>query len=246
MKSPSPLRYPGGKARLYPLVSQLIRENSLVGCTYCEPFAGGAGLAFSLLVNGIVGSVKLNDLDVGIASFWRSVFHRPNELIELISSTPISINEWHRQQDVRKSPAGRSDLENGFALFFLNRTNRSGIVDGAGPIGGYEQTGQWLMDARFNRDRLSEQIHHLSQFKACVEISEKDADTFIDEVLCAESTFLYLDPPYYRKAQKLYLNHYHHEDHERIAEKLKAHRLGRWIVSYDDQPEIPGASHDPD
>ena len=45
----SPLRYPGGKARIFPFVSNLIYENNLIGCSYAEPYAGGAGLALRLL-----------------------------------------------------------------------------------------------------------------------------------------------------------------------------------------------------
>ena len=47
-KNPSPLRYPGGKAQLFPLVRDIIVANRLNGATYIEPFAGGAGLALKL------------------------------------------------------------------------------------------------------------------------------------------------------------------------------------------------------
>jgi len=50
----SPLRYPGGKSALYPIIASAIKTNGLKNCTYVEPFAGGASIALSLLVDGVV------------------------------------------------------------------------------------------------------------------------------------------------------------------------------------------------
>ena len=50
----SPLRYPGGKSQLYDYVKRIIDYNDLLGETYVEPFAGGAGLAMKLLLNNDV------------------------------------------------------------------------------------------------------------------------------------------------------------------------------------------------
>lgn len=41
----TPLRFPGGKSKIYPFVSALLETNELVGCTYAEGFCEGAGLA---------------------------------------------------------------------------------------------------------------------------------------------------------------------------------------------------------
>lgn len=41
--SRSLFRYPGGKARLAPLIARTIELNGLKGRVYCEPFAGGFG-----------------------------------------------------------------------------------------------------------------------------------------------------------------------------------------------------------
>ncbi|WP_425417349.1 DNA adenine methylase [Oricola indica] len=238
MSSASPLRYPGGKARLFSVVSSLISENGIENCTYSEPYAGGCGLALALLESGVVSKIKINDIDVGIYLFWDCVFHRTDEFCDLIRSTPVTVEEWHRQRDIRSSVDSASEIDYAFSVFFLNRTNRSGIIDGAGPIGGYQQAGQWLIDARYNRDRLVEVIKNLQRLAPQVEISNSDALDFIDGNIDETNSFMYLDPPYYRKAQKLYLNFYRHSDHEQIAERMKHHRLRTWIVSYDKQPEI--------
>lgn len=59
----SPLRYPGGKSKIAPFVSLLIEKCNLKGCTYVEPFAGGAGVALSLLFEGTVTDIVINDYD---------------------------------------------------------------------------------------------------------------------------------------------------------------------------------------
>jgi DNA adenine methylase len=63
---PSPLRYPGGKSRIFPFVSQLFYENGMIGSSYAEPYAGGAGLALRLLFDEYVDKIYLNDLDKSI------------------------------------------------------------------------------------------------------------------------------------------------------------------------------------
>jgi DNA adenine methylase len=238
MSSNSPLRYPGGKARLSGLLKSLINENGLNGGTYCEPYAGGAGLALNLLLDGTVTGLVINDVDPGIYAFWKSVFCQADDLCEMIDGTPVDIDTWYKQRDNRAKGYKLTELELGFAVFYLNRTNRSGIIDGAGPIGGYGQVGEWKIDARFNKKRLVGTIQKLSKFSDSVEIRNDDALELLDDVLCRDQTLTYLDPPYFNKAQKLYLNHYDANDHAAIASTLRRHRTRPWLVSYDDVPEI--------
>src|SRR5580698_2221498 len=148
----SPLRYPGGKTCLYALAAVILRENRLERGSYVEPYAGGAGLALSLLFGGHVGDIHINDLDPSVWCFWDSVLNRTEQLVQLIQRTPVTVNEWHRQREVHKSGNKSRPLELGFATFFLNRTNRSGVIKGAGVIGGLDQTGNYKIDCRFNRE----------------------------------------------------------------------------------------------
>jgi len=84
----SPLRYPGGKAKLKPFFAELIKLNKLEGCTYVEPYAGGAGLALSLLNDGLAARVTLNDADPIIFAFWQAVLNDTDALCSLIESSP--------------------------------------------------------------------------------------------------------------------------------------------------------------
>lgn len=234
----SPLRYPGGKAKLFPFFVELIRRNKLFGRDYCEPYAGGAGLAIKLLTGGFVDKVSINDIDASIYSFWMSALYDTEQFCRLIAKTPITIDQWYRQQEVWQNGDLDNKLALGFSAYFLNRTNRSGIIEGAGPIGGYAQKGKWKIDARLVKDRQIENLKALARYSNQIEVTNLDAMDFLQTALSSPNALTYLDPPYYVKGHKLYKNFYQPEDHEEIAEALRRKRRVDWVVSYDDVPEV--------
>jgi DNA adenine methylase len=233
----SPLRYPGGKAKLFERVAGIIARNKLFGSVYAEPFAGGAGLALKLLAGGFVESIHLNDNDPAIHAFWRAVLQSPDEFCERIRSVPLTLDEWARQKAVHSDRRARV-FDLGFATFYLNRTNRSGIVSGAGPIGGIGQAGTWRIDARFNRDALSDIVMLLSKYRRQISVSCRDAMDFMNQNIQKPNWITYLDPPYYVNGHRLYRNFYVHNDHVQIARFLAKNRRRSWFVSYDDVPTI--------
>lgn len=232
----SPLRYPGGKTFLFPLFDKVIKENGLENVTYVEPYAGGAGAALALLYLEKVERIVINDLDKAIYSFWRSAIYDSDRFIEKICSTPVTIREWRRQKAIYNNyRSGRFDL--GFATFFLNRTNVSGILEG-GPIGGHKQKGKWKIDARFNKESLAERIRQLSFYKNRISVFNKDGLELISDYLNKNNAFIYLDPPYFEKGATLYLNHYKKDDHEALARRLNQNPNAFWLLTYDDKKEI--------
>lgn len=235
---PSPLRYPGGKGKIGNYIKLLILENSLEGIHYVEPYAGGASVAVSLLLEGYVSGIQINDLNEGVYNFWRLLKEDPDLLCAKIIEVPLSISEWTRQKRIYSDPhASPDDL--GFATFYLNRTNRSGIIARGGPIGGTRQEGEWKIDARFNRLELCARVNRISAMADRLHVSNQDAAQLVNQYARrdAMSSFLYLDPPYYVKGSGLYDNSYSHHDHVRIAEKISELNQ-KWIVSYDATPEI--------
>jgi DNA adenine methylase len=234
----SPLRYPGGKAKLFPYFAELIRCNKLFGTEYCEPYAGGAGLALKLLTNGFVDRISINDIDQSIYAFWISALFDTEKFCRLIEKTPTDINQWHRQQEIWESCDFDNKLALGFSAFFLNRTNRSGIIEGAGPIGGYAQKGNWKIDVRLVKQKQIENLKALSRYANQIEVTNLDAFDYIQRTIGIENSLVYLDPPYFVKGHKLYKNFYQPADHVKIANELKRKRKSNWVVSYDDVPEI--------
>lgn len=233
----SPLRYPGGKTLLTGFLNNLININKLQGCQYFEPYAGGAGAALGLLSQGVVSRVFLNDADTRVYSFWHSILKETNKFIDTINRIPLTIDEWKRQHFVCENPKSSSLFELGVATFYMNRCNRSGVITGAGPIGGYEQNGKWLMNARFNRESLSERIQAVAKMKKHIIISNNDAICFLKEKLPAgrgrKKVFVYLDPPYVVKGKSLYMNAYISRDHEMLARYMSKQFSLPWVMSYD-------------
>jgi DNA adenine methylase len=234
----SPLRYPGGKAKLFDFMTAVLRHNNLFNTSYCEPYAGGAGLALKLLSAGFVGRILLNDVDPAIHAFWVTALRDTEKLCKKIAAVDFTMDEWHRQQKIYKRGDATKTFQLGFATYFLNRTNRSGIILHGGPIGGYEQTGEWKIDARMNKSRQIDQLLALSNFADRIEVTNLDALEFLRTTSKVPNRFLYLDPPYYNKGRRLYENHYQHADHEKIMRFLRTRRKQNWVLSYDDVPEI--------
>ena len=234
----SPLRYPGGKGKLEPFMELLIRQTGHLGGTYVEPFAGGAGIALELLEKGIVSDIVINDLDKGIYSFWRAILTETDRFINNIRNVELSIDEWNRQREIIDD-CSRYSYELGFATFYLNRTNRSGIIKG-GAIGGIEQAGNWRMDARFNREALIERIVKIASRKNHIHLYNKDVNSFIQNYLpkYQQNAFVYFDPPYFDKGKQLYLNFFSYDDHVRIERMINNQVNCDWVITYDDVQEI--------
>ncbi|MCA9032900.1 MAG: DNA adenine methylase, partial [Planctomycetaceae bacterium] len=207
------------------------------------PFAGGAGAALALLQNGAVSRIVLNDLDKRVYAFWRAALNQTNAFIDLIHNIPLTIGEWRRQHKICQSPSRHSQLAVGFATFFMNRCNRSGVISGAGPIGGYHQSGKWRLDARFYRDSLAERVANIGRNRDKISVSNLDAIRFLVEKLPRggerSKVFAYLDPPYVMKGQRLYLNAFEHDDHSALARYVGAQKQLHWVVSYDSCELIP-------
>lgn len=237
----SPLRYPGGKSKIAPLIRLIIEKTGSSDITYIEPFAGGAGVALSLLIEGVVDQVVINDYDKAIYSFWRALKEAPQELIDLIEHTPLTIDEWKHQKDIYSSQNKRYSVELGFAAFYLNRTNRSGILS-AGPIGGYNQTGNYGMDARFNRNALIGRIQEIAKYKSQIVVYNKEIRSFISGVIpkYQANAFVYFDPPYFENGQRLYKNFFSPTDHTDIALSIINGVNCPWVITYDDVPELRG------
>ena len=239
MSNYSPLRYPGGKSALYPVISSVIKSNKMKHCIYVEPFAGGASIAWSLLIDGVVDYAIINDADKAVYSFWRAIMESTQWFVEKIRTTPVTVDEWRKQRDILRN-SKKYSKELGFAMFYLNRTNRSGILD-AGPIGGYDQTGEYKIDCRFNREVLIKKILKISEYRNKIKVYNQDISVFLKRFLPQgdenNEIFVYFDPPYYEKGQRLYMNYFSSKDHERLRDSVALLDC-KWIMTYDDKSEI--------
>lgn len=235
----SPLRYPGGKGKLAPFMGFMLEKMNIKNGTYVEPFAGGAGVALMLLLEGYVDNIVINDYDKAIYSVWRAIITEPENLIDRITQTDVSVQEWGKQKEIYTTDNTKYSLDLAFATFYLNRTNRSGILKG-GPIGGTNQTGNYKINARYNKEELIKRIRKIAAKKSNIKVYNKEVVSFIERILPAygKDTLVYFDPPYYNKGHELYKNFFDKKDHAKIADLILNYVDSNWIITYDDTPEI--------
>jgi DNA adenine methylase len=242
-RNQSPLRYPGGKACLTNFISDLANLNRITGGVYVELYAGGAGAALNLLYNGVFSHIHINDYDYAMYAVWFSILNHNEEFVSMIKNTPVTIDEWHHQKAIYERGADNTLLSLGFATFFLNRTNRSGIIYKAGPIGGFNQTGNYLIDVRFNKEDLIKRIQKIAANADSITLTNLDALDILRNLQLyhgnTENLFVYMDPPYYNKGKYLYLNNYNHENHLDLANTIGMMEENiKWLISYDNVREI--------
>lgn len=239
----SPLRYPGSKKRLSGLISQTLTLNQLTPRLYIEPFVGGGSVALRLLAEQLVEQVILMDIDPLVASFWDIVFNDTDWLINQVMTIPITLAQWiefkHSTPTDRRSQA--------LTCLFLNRTSFSGILgNSAGPMGGYEQRSDYPIDCRFSRNTIVERIEEISQYRdrvigtwccsweAGIQRIHREQQ---EGVLPTNNLFYYLDPPFFKKAKKLYRFIFSSEEHSQLRDFLIGFN-SPWLLSYDATEEF--------
>lgn len=237
MNNYSPLRYPGGKNKIYKYVKYLVDSNEID--TYIEPFCGGAGVALKLLLNNDVKKIMLNDFDRSIYAMWFSILHDTDSFIKKVREAVFTIEEWDKQHDIQKNKDNVDLLTLGFSTFYLNRTNRSGIIQ-AGPIGGRAQTGNYKMDCRYNTEVLIKKIKLIAKNKNRISLYNLDAIDFIKQnIRRTRGSLTFFDPPYFVKGKQLYTNFYEHIDHIDLRDTIdKYMSKHKWILTYDFHEEI--------
>lgn len=231
----SPLRYPGGKTKLYNVVRPLIFNTIGSGGTYVEPFAGGAGLALKLLLNDDVSRIVLNDIDENIYVFWQACLERTDELCDMVNETIPSIAEWDNQREIYLQAKASSDLERAFATLFLNRCNISGVISG-GPIGGRKQNGKYLIDARYNASDIIRKLRAIGARRSQIVFYNLEATEFLNNVvsrLSVPKSFVNIDPPYVNKGPQLYRNSFMESHHRNLSDEIKKLQHS-WILTYDE------------
>ncbi|MCR9257434.1 MAG: DNA adenine methylase [Alphaproteobacteria bacterium] len=239
----SPFRYPGGKGFLTPFLSEQIhRRFGWNAASFAEPFCGGAGSALNLLSDERVEKVYLNDVDFRIFSAWKAMLDETDRFVEQIHEITPSIKIWEDcLQKLYEKPKSIYSFDVGFATFFVNRTSRSGVILGSGPIGGYNQGGKWKIDARFKKDSLIKRIQYLGEMSDRIFLSCLDGLEFcrqLENTGVLHDTLLFIDPPYVQAGGRLYYDGMNLAKHDALANWLLSGNAQHWILTYDDHEII--------
>lgn len=239
----SPFRYPGGKGFLTPfLADEISRRFGDIKPSYAEPYCGGAGAATNLLLSGSVERLLLNDADHRVYSAWKAMLSETERFLERVATAKVNLETWHDCiEKLHSKPDAVYDFNTGFAAFFINRTSRSGVLLGSGPIGGYSQEGNWKIDARFNREALSNRIQRLGDRRENIVLSCQDGLSFCKELEMKQvlaKTFLFVDPPYIEAGGRLYYDGMTEAKHDALANWLRSDSAPHWLLTYDDHPLV--------
>lgn len=242
----SPLRYPGGKARMAPFLSELFAHqvSTMDVEVWIEPFAGGAGAGLALLDADAVDEVWLTEKNPAIAALWRTALADPTALAAKVTDAVPDLTLWdHARETVTSACDGHrvDDVELAFAALVLNRCSRSGIVaPRVGPMGGRAQDGPWTVASRWNAPALADRINHLGTMAGRIRFTEGDALPAIadlDGSGIEDEVLVFADPPYLREGNRLYTHGMSPGDHRRLADALNT-CPARWLLTYDDEPAV--------
>jgi DNA adenine methylase len=236
-------RYPGGKKKLCSVIFNEMKDYIHEVEEYKEVFFGAGSVGIHLLnefkdANHNLKRLYLNDKDYNVYCLWKAVIFNHEELIEKIKSfTPKVENfyefkeyltsDWHHKND---------EMETAFRKIAIHQISYSGLgTKSGGPLGGKEQKSKYKIDCRWSPDFMIKKILKLYDLFKDYEILVSKQD-FSDHIN-GENAFVYLDPPYFEKGNELYQLSFSESDHVRMAQELKKSN-SKWMVSYDDQPEI--------
>lgn len=242
----SPLRYPGGKARMAPFLEQVFAGywGPMDVEIWMEPFAGGAGAGLTVLQAQMATDVWLVEKNPAIAALWRVIIDDGPWFADAVAKTAPDMRLWGWARETlaaRWAGGAVPDRDLGLAAFVTNRCSRSGIViPNVGPIGGKNQTGRWKVGARFNGPELAQRIRTINALPGRLRIIEGDATEHIGTLTGSgieDEVFLFVDPPYIREGNRLYASGMDMADHQALAAALIS-CPSPWLLTYDNEPTV--------
>ncbi|HEX8071973.1 MAG TPA: DNA adenine methylase [Pyrinomonadaceae bacterium] len=217
----SPLRYPGGKNRAVKAITKLIfaqipsDEKKL-----CSPFLGGGSIELACTTKMEVYGA---DIFEPLVAFWRVLLRDPEMLARRVEPYLHSLTRTQFYNLQKRFIHLTDEVERAAAFFVLNRSSFSGTTLSGGMSPGHP---------RFTQSA----IERIKSFK--VDNFHVENADYREVIPKHEDAFLYLDPPYLN-GQGLYgVKGDTHKsfDHEALADLL--HKRDRWIMSYNDCPEV--------
>ena len=231
----SPLRYPGGKTWLIPHIREWLKltEPEIL----IEPFAGGAIVSLTAVMEGLVPNVVMVEIDRDVAAFWRSALE-----------SGAALREWVKQFEPTQeslgklaSEAPRNVEEHGFRTLVLNRTRRGGILASGASFSRHGENGKGLL-SRWYPETLAARLAAIGEYADRIAFVEGDGMKILPALLhgWGRRAAVFLDPPYTAGGGKragIRLYSHWEIDHPGLF-KLLAEHDSNFLMTYDAAPEI--------
>ncbi len=231
----SPLRYPGGKTWLIPHIRHWLTETQPK--ILIEPFAGGAIVSLTAIMEDLVSSAVMIEIDRDVAAFWRSAFESGATLGKRIRQ----FEPTHESLLRLANEPPRTVEEHGFRTLVLNRTRRGGILAPGASFSRHGENGKGVL-SRWYPDTLVARIDAIREYAHRIAFFEGDGLKILPMLLqgWGRRAAVFLDPPYTaqggkRAGSRLYV---HSEiDHAALFQVLADHD-SNFLMTYDAAPEI--------
>ena len=235
----SPLRYPGGKTWLVPHIRDWLKEAK--PDILIEPFAGGAIVSLTAVMEHLVPLVVMIEIDRDVAAFWHAALRDGATMADRVKEfqpTREMLIEWESVQP-------RCVYEHGFRTLVLNRTRRAGILANGASYMREGENGRGLL-SRWYPDTLAKRLDQVALVSNKITFVEGDGVQLLPPLLhgWGKRAAVFLDPPYTaggkRAGTRLYTDSI--IDHETLF-SLLAERRTNFLMTYDAAPEIVALVH---
>lgn len=231
----SPLRYPGGKTWMVPLMRRVLADLP-AGRQWllCEPFVGGGSISLMAVAEDRVRRAALVEKDRGVAALWRVILHDHEWLVEKILGFAPSCDS------VRALLASPGDDDRSLALRTLvkNRVSYGGIIAAGASIVKGGENGRGIA-SRWYPQTLARRIRGISAMSGRIAIEEGDGLAAIRRLGGSPDTIFFIDPPYTAAGKRAGRRLYDHSevDHDLLFELAAAAR-GRVVLTYDESDAV--------
>jgi DNA adenine methylase len=227
----SPFRYPGGKTWLIPTVRRWLKQENKPTNLLIEPFAGGGIVSLTAAFEKLADKIIMVEMDEEIAAVWEVILNGENKwLADKIYSYSLT----HENIKLELDNPQKQLQDIAFCTILKNRVFHGGILaKGSGMIKQGEN-GKGIT-SRWYPKTLRDRILAIAYVKDKINFVKGDAFKVIYQNQHNEKAYFFIDPPYTKAGKRLY-NHFDIDDEELF--KLTAQLKGKFMLTYDDAPEI--------
>ncbi len=230
----SPFRYPGGKTWLIPVVRRWLRSRSTAP-VLIEPFAGGAIVTLTAILEGMATKAIMVELDEDVAAVWQTILS--DDAMWLANAISKFRMTGENVRSILSTPS-TSTRERALTTVIKNRVNRGGILAPGATLLKYGENGKGIR-SRWYPDTLRKRILAIASARNKIEFIHGDGVAVMKEHAEDSDTVFFIDPPYTAAGKKSgnRLYRYHALDHNALF-KTAAALKGDFLMTYNYANEI--------